>query len=135
DDRLAYRDWILAQTATFWDTFRERFLVLWRAEARGDVFPAALFADPAGAAALEAAREAFLQGLLGDMLGFAACKMIRRILGFAHVADFERIADAGARADCETGALALARLILTHPGQLSTVAEVLDAVPRMTGRA
>ncbi|MGH8150873.1 MAG: S-methyl-5-thioribose kinase, partial [Steroidobacteraceae bacterium] len=81
DDRLAYRDWILEQAATFWDTFRERFLALWRAQARGDLFPAALFADRAGAAALEAAREAFVQGLLGDMLGFAACKMIRRILG------------------------------------------------------
>jgi 5-methylthioribose kinase len=98
------------------------------------VFPAALFADPAGTTALEEAREAFLQSLLGDMLGFAACKMIRRILGFAHVADFERIADAGRRADCEAGALALARLILTHPRQLSSVAEVRDAVPRMIDR-
>jgi 5-methylthioribose kinase len=131
DDRRAYQDWILEQTSTFWATFRQRFLALWSEHGQGDAFPAILFAAPRSAAALEEARNDFLQSLLGDMLGFAACKMIRRILGFAHVADFERIADTGSRADCEARALALARLILTHPEQFRSVSEVIEAVPRM----
>ena len=65
------------------------------------------------------------------MLGYAACKMIRRILGFAHVIDFERIPDADVRSHCEAGALAMARLLLTHPGQFHSIDDVIDAVPRM----
>ena len=66
-----------------------------------------------------------------DMLGFAACKMIRRILGFAHVIDFESIQDAALRADCEASALAMAQMLLTHPEQFHSVDDVIDAVPRM----
>jgi 5-methylthioribose kinase len=131
DDRRAYGDWILQQAVTFWTTFREHFLSLWSEQGRGDAFSPSLFSAAQDAAALEDSRNDFLRGLLGDMLGFGACKMIRRILGFAHVADFERIADRRMRADCEAGALALARLILTHPEQFRSVDAVVDAVPRM----
>jgi 5-methylthioribose kinase len=115
----------------FWQTFRSRFLESWALHGTGDAFPPALFANPADSAALEAARGAFLDTLFADMLGFAACKMIRRILGFAHVIDFERIADPSVRARCEAGALALARALLTHPERFQSVDDVLEAVPRM----
>src|SRR5258708_22661128 len=69
------------------------------------------------------------------MLGFGACKMIRRILGFAHVIDFESIQDAALRADCEAGALAMAHALLTHPERFRSVDDVIDAVPRMVRRA
>jgi 5-methylthioribose kinase len=131
DDRVAYQQWILRQAKVFWQTFRDRFLVLWAERAGGDVFPAAMFSNAGDTAALQAARGAFLDSLFADMLGFAACKMIRRILGFAHVLDFERIEEPARRARCEAGALAMARLLLTHPGQFRSVDDVIDAVPRM----
>lgn len=62
------------------------------------------------------------------MLGFGACKMIRRILGFAHVADFDSIPDADIRGRCEANALALARLWLTHPERFSSIDAVVEAV-------
>jgi 5-methylthioribose kinase len=68
------------------------------------------------------------------MLGFGACKMIRRILGFAHVIDFECIQDAALRADCEAGALTMAHLLLTRPDQFHSVEDVIDAVPRTKPR-
>lgn len=131
DSRLAYQEWILDQANTFWETFRSRFLALWSGQAEGDAFPVAMFCAPGDTAALESARHAFLQSLFADMLGFAACKMIRRILGFAHVIDFDRIEDAALRAGCEADALALAHLLLTHPGQFRSVDDVIDAVPRI----
>ena len=131
DDRAAYRDWILEQARSFWDTFRSRFLALWADEARGDAFPARMFSLPGDAAGLQAARAAFMDTLFADMLGFAACKMIRRILGFAHVIDFESIADAAQRAACEAGALSMAQLLLTSPQQFHSMADVIAAVPRM----
>jgi 5-methylthioribose kinase len=130
-DRIAYQEWILQQAKTFWETFRSRFLALWIEHAGGDAYPTSMFAGAQDAAALTAARSAFVESLFADMLGFGACKMIRRILGFAHVSDFESIPDATLRADCEAGALAMASVLLTHPAQFHSVDEVIDAVPRM----
>ncbi|MBV8974226.1 MAG: hypothetical protein JOY74_03815 [Sinobacteraceae bacterium] len=65
------------------------------------------------------------------MLGFAACKMIRRIVGFAHVIDFDWIQDSDLRARCEGSALAMARTLLTHPAQFHSIQDVADALPRM----
>src|SRR3984893_12789305 len=135
DDRAAYQEWILQQAKIFWETFRRRFLALWSEDAKGDVFPAAMFSSPEDTATLQSARSAFLDSMFADMLGFAACKMIRRILGFAHVIDFESIQDAALRADCEASALAMAQMLLTHPEQFHSVDDVIDAVPRMVRRA
>ena len=131
DDRRGYQEWILDQARTFWETFHSRFLALWTGHAKGDAWAAAMFRAPGDLAALESARSAYLNSLFADMLGFAACKMIRRILGFAHVIDFERIQDTALRASCEADALALAHLLLTHPGQFRSVDDVIDAVPRI----
>jgi 5-methylthioribose kinase len=95
------------------------------------VLPASMFTRPEEASALELARREFLDGLFADMLGFGACKMIRRIVGFAHVIDFDWIKDADVRAGCEASALAMARTLLTHPAQFHSIEDVLDAVPRM----
>lgn len=135
DDRLAYREWILDQARTFWETFRRRFLALWSVHGHGDAFPAVMFSAPQDSVSLRSARNAFLDSLFADMLGFGACKMIRRILGFAHVIDFDAIRDADLRANCEAGALAMAHALLTHPEQFRSVDDVIDAVPRMARRA
>jgi 5-methylthioribose kinase len=129
DDRIEYQAWLLEQTRIFWETFRHRFLGLWAEEAKGDVFPAAMFTAPGDFACLQTAHSAYLDSLFADMLGFGACKMIRRILGFAHVIDFDSIRDAALRGRCEAGALAMARLLLTHPQQFPSVDAVIDAVP------
>jgi len=61
------------------------------------------------------------------MIGFAAVKMIRRILGFAHVADFLEIADVDRRAACERTTLELARGMLVEPERFATMPALLDA--------
>ncbi len=128
DDRSAFQGWILDQARIFWETFRGRFLALCAEQAKGDVFPAAMFSAPDDHATLEAVRVGYVDALFADMLGFSACKMIRRILGFAHVLDFDSIGDAALRADCERNALAIARRLLTHPEQFTSIDAVLEAV-------
>ena len=131
DERVAYQHWILEQVRTFWESFRGRFKALWAENARGDVLPVSMFNRPEEAGTLESARNGFLDGLFADMLGFAACKMIRRIVGFAHVIDFDWIQDAAVRARCEASALSMARTCLTQPAQFRAIQDVIDAVPRM----
>jgi 5-methylthioribose kinase len=135
DDRLAQQAWILEQASVFWETFRASFLALWSAHGRGDAFPGVLWSSGADAAHVLRARESFLDGVFADMLGFAACKMIRRILGFAHVIDFDWIKDPARRAACESSALALARLVLTHPSHFRSMGDLLGTVPEMARAA
>ena len=54
--------------------------------------------------------------------------MIRRIVGFAHVSDFESIQDPAVRARCETRAFAMARTLLTEPERFRSMDEVIEAV-------
>ena len=131
DDRIAYQAWILEQARIFWEVFRRRFLALWAEHATGDAFSAAMFSGAEDRADLQAARQRYLDSIFADMLSLGACKMIRRILGFAHVIDFDSIPDAALRGRCEAKALALARLLLTQPQHFPSIDAVLDTVPRM----
>jgi 5-methylthioribose kinase len=90
-----------------------------------------LFGERGDAAALARARADFMHMLFADMLGFGACKMIRRILGFAHVLDLDGIADTSMRARCESAALTMAMTLLRAPAQFRSIDDVIDAVPRM----
>jgi 5-methylthioribose kinase len=131
DDRSAYRDWILEQARTFWATFHDRFVALWTEAGEGDAFSRKMFAERGDEIALARARADFMDTLFADMLGFGACKMIRRILGFAHVLDLDGIADTTMRARCESAALAMATTLLEAPAQFRSIDDVIDAVPHM----
>ena len=122
--RTTFGEWILTQAAVFWIHFRARFLELWTSGAAGDGYARDMFADEAGRRALSSERERFVDALYADMIGFAAVKMIRRILGFAHVADFAEILDADRRAACERATLELARTMLVEPERF----EAIDAL-------
>jgi 5-methylthioribose kinase len=130
DDRSAQQEWLWEQAVAFWNTFRATFLQLWAETGDGDAYPGALWTTAQDRLALQAARHAYLEHVFADMLGFAACKMIRRIIGFAHVQDFESIREPVRRAQCEAGALAVARILLTHPQQFTSLDALSDALPR-----
>jgi 5-methylthioribose kinase len=121
----------LEQARTFWTAFHDRFMALWTESAEGDAFSKKMFGERGDEAALARARADFMNTLFADMLGFGACKMIRRILGFAHVLDLDGIADASMRARCESAALAMATTLLKSPGEFRSIDDVIRAVPRM----
>ena len=128
--RDAYRAWVLDTVERVWTLFRAKFLAHWRATDGGDGYPAALFADAPGALALEAEREAHMDRLFQDTLGFAAAKMIRRILGLAHNIDLEWIEDARLRATAEARALTLARDLMVDTGAYRRIEAVTEAARR-----
>jgi 5-methylthioribose kinase len=129
DDRRAMQEWILEQVVVFWRTFHDRFCALWKTRASGDSYPSSMFSEPGDVPFFEAARRSYLDALFSDMIGFGASKMIRRILGFAHNIDFDWIKDPDRRAAAETGALLLARTLLTHPRQFHSITDVVEAAP------
>ncbi len=95
--RANYQEYLLHTIQQIWDGFAQRFNTLWHEH------------DPS---ALDPFRDTFLLALLRDSIGFAACKMIRRILGVAHVIDLEQIADLVQRARAEQWVLMIAECML-----------------------
>jgi 5-methylthioribose kinase len=126
-DRRSFEAWVLETIENVWTEFSRKFLDLWRAEANGDAYPNRLFAGHAGAARLEAERQAYIERLLRDTIGFSAAKIIRRILGLAHNIDFEWIEDPRIRATCEVRSLRLARALMLDPGSFRTIGDVTKA--------
>jgi 5-methylthioribose kinase len=126
-ERRAFEAWMLQTIEAVWNEFVRKFLELWRSEAKGDAYPATLFAGEAGAARLETERQAYMDRLFGDTVGFVAAKIIRRILGLAHNIDFEWIEDAKLRAVCEARSLRLARAMLVDTQAFPTICAVTKA--------
>jgi 5-methylthioribose kinase len=132
--RDAYRGWILLQAEAVWSGFNDRFLALWRAARSGDAYPVDLFASEEDRLKMDTERLRFMHSLFEDTLAYAGAKIIRRILGLAHVEDLEAIADPERRARCEAKALTLARELLVHAKGFSGLADVAS-VARAISRA
>jgi 5-methylthioribose kinase len=121
DAIAAYRRWLLDTIEAVWIGFETKFLALWRKSATGDAFVAELFADPAGAQALETHQLATMARFFADSVGFAGAKMVRRILGLAHVEDLESIENPKIRSACEMKALHLARSLMLDRAAIGDV--------------
>lgn len=130
-ERAAFEGWVLETVEQVWTAFAGKFLDLWRSHAAGDAFPAALFAGENGAARLEAERQAYMQRLFAETVGFAAAKIIRRIFGLAHNIDFELIEDPKKRAISEARAVRLARAMMVETGAFRTIADVTGAARKL----
>jgi 5-methylthioribose kinase len=126
-DRRAFEAWVLETVENVWTEFARKFVELWRTEANGDAYPAALFAGADGATRLEAERQACMAQLFRDTVGFSAAKIIRRILGLAHNIDFELIDDPKRRAICEARSLRLARAMLVDAASFASIGTVAKA--------
>ena len=126
-ERRAFEAWVAETIESVWTEFSRKFVALWRAEAQGDAYPATLFKGEGGAARLEAERQAYIERLFHDTVGFAAAKIIRRILGLAHNIDFEWIEDPRLRAICEARSLRLARAMLVDTLSFGTIRAVTKA--------
>jgi 5-methylthioribose kinase len=126
-ERHAFEAWVLQTVEDVWTQFARKFLDLWRSEARGDVYPATLFEGTAGAARLESERQAYMDRLFQDTIGFAAAKTIRRILGLAHNIDFELIEEPKRRAISEARSLHLARTMMLDAPSFTSISAVTRA--------
>jgi 5-methylthioribose kinase len=124
----AYSEWLLEQVAVLHATFVATFRKLWSAAAghegyQGEIYHAGVFHG----AFLAQAQDTYLAALLRDSLGFAGMKMIRRVVGIAHVEDLEAIPDADQRSLCEKRALTFARGLVVD-SFLNTLPATMDEV-------
>lgn len=114
-DRTHQKAWLLSIIESIWKGFKEEFISQWNdaidSPTEG-LCHKLVFSSTKDKGALQALQRDFFRELWTEIVGFAGCVIIRRIIGVAHVADFETIANADDRAACETRALTLAQKLL-----------------------
>lgn len=128
-DRANFAAWILAETGTLWASFTLEFTRLWQTERHGILYQSTLFEDQGHSTAQACAER--LTAIWADALGFAGVEMHRRILGLAHNADFEQIADEPTRARCEARALVLGRDLMLNRRNILDMAAVLTLTRKL----
>jgi 5-methylthioribose kinase len=115
----------------FWRIFSRRFLeIAAEATPKGDGLPESHFGDAIGAARRAELIAAYLDDIRRDAIGFLAAKVIRRVVGFAQVADFLVIGDVEQRALAQARSLAFARSLLVEPERYRDVAALAAALPK-----
>ncbi|WP_312410730.1 S-methyl-5-thioribose kinase [Shinella sp.] len=125
------RAYLLDTIDTLWETFRAEFAHLWRTERKGILYQASLFEDRNDPLAAEQALSIVIDEIWHEMLGFAGIEIHRRILGLAHNADFETIADPDRRAPCERKALKLGRHLAVNRQRIHSLRDIREMVERL----
>jgi 5-methylthioribose kinase len=119
--RNEFRDYLLQTIREVWLHFEEEFQALWLKDGVDRVANAAGY------------REDYMQRLLQDTIGFAGCKMIRRIIGLAPVADIHTIQDPEIRAKAERIALSIGENLILLNRHAVSIEQILDIAKRGLG--
>lgn len=117
-DADARRDFRLYLTETIrdvWQLFEKKFLALWDEHGLDRI-----------ASTTPGYKDYYMNHLLQDAVGFAGCKMVRRIVGLSHVADIDRIPDAAARERAQRLALAIGTSLIRNNRTAQSIEEVID---------
>ncbi|XP_065870641.1 methylthioribose kinase [Euphorbia lathyris] len=127
NDRKSYKEWILKTIEDTWKFFDKKFVGLWdeHKDGPGEAYLPQIYNNPE---LQHLVQRSYMKDLLHDTLGFGAAKMIRRIVGVAHVEDFESIKVASKRAECEQQALRFAKQLLKERRRFESVGEVVAAI-------
>jgi 5-methylthioribose kinase len=112
-ERASFRNDLLATVEDVWNGFAQKFRALWNKD---------LVDRMAGS---EGYQDVYMQRLLQDTIGYAGCKMIRRIVGLSHVADIDKIADNAAKLRAERMAISIGRQLILLNRRAESISEVI----------
>ncbi|KMT01120.1 hypothetical protein BVRB_9g223720 [Beta vulgaris subsp. vulgaris] len=130
NDRKTYKKWILKIFGETWNLFHKKFITLWNEnkDGPGEAYLPHIYNNPD---VWQLIQTNYMRDLFHDSLGFGSAKMIRRIVGVAHVEDFESIADAAKRADCERKALNFAKMLMKERRKFVSIEDVVSAIEQV----
>ncbi|NQZ09192.1 MAG: S-methyl-5-thioribose kinase [Algicola sp.] len=128
-DSIDYRAWLLDTIEQIWTQFSDKFTTRWlEHETQSEQLQ---WQYDNGIDDLKVYINSYLSDLFADTIGFAACKMMRRVLGIAKVADFADITDLDARANIETNIINMATHMVVNRSKFNTIDE-LNALAKET---
>lgn len=121
-ERESYREYLLTTVEDVWNEFVSQFVQLWHKHAKER------------SAHVEGFWQSYVKRLIQDAAGFAGCKILRRVIGLAGVADLNSIEDPQTRAEAERLALAIGEALILGRGNVEESTDITDIVRTVTAR-
>ncbi len=119
-DRAEYRQYLLETLESVWSEFASQFIRLWHTQAKER------------SAHVEGFWQDFISDVLQDTVGYAGCKILRRVIGLAGVADLNSIEDDTIRAEAERLALAIGEALILQRANIKEVTDISELVKQVT---
>jgi len=117
-----FKEWLLLTIKEVLEKFSEEFLNFWNQNKNS-----ALLVDGyLDESALQNFKKRFIKNIIRDSVGFAGCKMARRVYGVAGVEEIRGIEDKILRAEAEKTALKIAREFVIKHDKIESVDEILE---------
>ncbi len=114
DARLKRREYLIETIRDIWVSFERKFRLLWNEHGADRIAMTPGYQDD------------YMQRLLQDAVGFTGAKMVRRIIGLAHVADIDRIPDAIVRGKAQRMALSIGTNLIKRNRQALSIQDLID---------
>ncbi|MCF6309704.1 MAG: S-methyl-5-thioribose kinase [Sulfurimonas sp.] len=125
-----FREWLLKTIKEVLDKFGEKFLKFWSEHKNS----ALLVDDYLDDKTLENYKKKFVKNILRDSVGFAGCKMARRVFGVAGVEEIRGIKDTTLRYEAESLALRIARKFVIKYENIDSVNEIIEIIKAESAR-
>lgn len=119
--RSDFRQYLLNTIVDAWNQFEEKFRALWNEHGVDRL-----------AAAAPGYQDFYMRRLLQDTIGYAGCKIVRRIVGLAHVADIDRIPNDADRERAQRMALEIGTRLIKLNRQAESIEQVIETVKAAT---
>ncbi|WP_424769012.1 S-methyl-5-thioribose kinase [Paenibacillus sp. sgz302251] len=114
--RTDFRSYLTDTVRDVWTLFEKKFRALWDEYGIDRI-----------ASTTPSYKDYYMNRLLQDAIGFAGCKIVRRIVGLSHVIDIDRIPDAAAREKAQRLALTIGTSLIRNHRSAQSIDEVIDA--------
>lgn len=116
-ERADYRNDLLSTIMNVWNGFETKFRALWEEHGTDRLAKSA-----------PGYLDYYMAQIMQDSIGYAGAKMVRRIVGLAHVADIDRIPDEADRERAQRLALAIGTELIRRNRSASSIDVVADVV-------
>jgi 5-methylthioribose kinase len=114
EHRADFRRYLLDTIKAVWIAFEKEFRALWDKHTVDRLSSTTGFQD------------VYMAQLLQDTFGYAGCKMVRRIVGLAHAADIDQIADAASKARAQRIALDIGKTLIKRHRHAASIYELVN---------
>lgn len=111
---------LLHMVQDVWNEFEHHFRALWDQDVKDYMARTTGYQD------------LYITRLLQDSAGFTGSKMIRRIVGLAHVADIDTIQDAALKEQAERNALAIGKNLIKNHRQITSIDDLIHIITDAT---
>ncbi|WHX50636.1 S-methyl-5-thioribose kinase [Paenibacillus woosongensis] len=108
------RSWLLTTIVGVWNHFELNFRKFWDADGIDIMSKTPGYQD------------LYIDQIRKDAIGFAGCKVIRRIVGLSHVADIDTIEDEFSRRQAKVTALEIGKRLIKGSRSAASITEVIE---------